>query len=210
MCIVYTITCPAHILSVGGWTVRWARVLDPDVKSTGTPYAYANDDGLNATDPIGLSWCLSYGLQGPCPSGYTPGPPYDMRFSLHPGAKVKMIEPRHHIVGPVIPNYVATMRDGLKIQVSANGTGLEIIRPVQRGSAAKWERILNSSAAAKAGTGISCTSGAGQAVTDEGQQAGWWAGVWFASQFVPVVDIGVDAVTVIATVSNAAYGCLSS
>ncbi len=62
--------------------------VDPEIGKTGTPYAYAGDNPLNNVDYLGLWWCLSKNASGPCPRGYTPSPPWNMKFPLpNPGSK---------------------------------------------------------------------------------------------------------------------------
>jgi hypothetical protein len=63
--------------------------VDPAVDATGQPYAYAGDDPVNRTDPSGLWWCLPQGYAGPCPPGYTPGPPYAMSNPQPPKSQVQ-------------------------------------------------------------------------------------------------------------------------
>ncbi len=53
----------------------------------------------------------------------------------------------------------------------------------------------------------SCIQGAFNAVSEEGRNFAWAAGVWAVLQAFPVVDVGVDSAAVIGTGLNAAVGC---
>ncbi len=63
--------------------------VDPLVGITDQPYQYAGGDPINGSDPLGLWWCMPQGASGPCPAGYTPGPPYNMSFPQPPGSSVE-------------------------------------------------------------------------------------------------------------------------
>ena len=54
---------------------------DPLVDQTASPYGYAGGNPVGGVDPLGLWWCLAKGASGPCQSGYTPGPPYNMSMT---------------------------------------------------------------------------------------------------------------------------------
>ena len=56
---------------------------------------------------------------------------------------------------------------------------------------------------------MSCAAGAFGAVSNEVSQDSWFGGVWFASQFVPGVDVGVDVIAGVGTLANAFVGCVS-
>ena len=62
--------------------------VDPLVKQTGQPYQYAGSDPANSRDPSGQWSCLGPNQSGPCPPGYTPGPPYNMITPQPPGSQV--------------------------------------------------------------------------------------------------------------------------
>ena len=63
--------------------------VDPLVGITDQPYEYAGGDPVNGSDPLGLWWCMPQGFVGPCPAGYTPGPPYNMSYPQPPGSSME-------------------------------------------------------------------------------------------------------------------------
>ena len=65
--------------------------VDPLVAITGEPYAYVGGDPVNGSDPLGLWWCMPQGASGPCPTGYTPGPPYNMNSPQPPESLISPV-----------------------------------------------------------------------------------------------------------------------
>ena len=61
---------------------------DPATNLTAQLYNYTGGDPVNGSDPLGLWWCHSLGVEGSCPKGFTPGPPYNMGFPQPPGSCV--------------------------------------------------------------------------------------------------------------------------
>lgn len=54
---------------------------DQLLRQTQQPFAYSNNDPINAADPLGEWWCLPEGVMGPCQTGFTSGPPYNMHVT---------------------------------------------------------------------------------------------------------------------------------
>ncbi len=65
--------------------------VDPLVGVTDQPYQYVGGDPVNGSDPLGLWWCMPQGASGPCPSGYSFGPPWNMNSPQPPESLVSPV-----------------------------------------------------------------------------------------------------------------------
>ena len=155
--------------------------VDRAVATTGTPYAYAGNDPMNWVDPSGLCWDLPRGYLGPCP----PAPP-GINYNSS-GLQVTSV---------AIPGRVYCFK------IFPCGWGMAYGSPSGSGSASHPSFRVPVRY-------MSCAAGAFGAVSNEVSQDSWFGGVWFASQFVPGVDVGVDVIAGVGTLANAFVGCVS-
>ena len=199
--------------------------VDPLVAITGEPYAYVGGDPVNGSDPLGLWWCMPQGASGPCPTGYTPGPPYNMNSP----------QPPESLISPVAcGKYQLWTAMGSLEYFAANGNSIGGESESQGGydpfitnsptTTQEWQQYLShlfpSSGTKRSHSGngygptaidsLSCAAGATQAVADEGQDVVWTAGIFGVLQLIPVIDLGLDTIAGLGTVANGVYGCLSA
>ena len=198
--------------------------VDPLVGITDQPYQYVGGDPVNLTDPLGLWWCMPQGASGPCPTGYTPGPPYNMNSP----------QPPESLISPVAcGKYQLWTAMGSLEYFAANGNSIGGESESQGGygpfitnsptTTQEWQQYLShlfpSSGTKRSHSGngygpivvdlLSCVAGAESNLSDGGKQLMALGTVLAASQIVPGADLIVDASTAIATAGNALLGCAS-
>ena len=184
--------------------------VDPKVQQTRQAYTYADDDPVMAGDPTGYWWCLPKGASGPCKSGYSYGPPWNMKVPYNDQNVLYMLK-----YGPWKGDYLMktfsyTIHHKITI-IRPDGTIVDQNVPCISGC----QKSANPTPSAAnddngfVGNAGSCIAGAASNLINEGKDVGWFAGVFAFAQAIPVIDVGVDAVTVMASAGNAVFGCVS-